>query len=199
VILAFQWLYYNDKVYPLFKRYWVVEYIFVFLPYCFRFLTEKTRLRDSLESIKKDTTSENVNFYFYLTWLTKIFYVWAKHYMGFFLNYLRYLDMATEYHKRCVYLILLSGSFATTISIFLHTLRFKGYISGKTSFSIYVVSYLSTFIGYGMIFSVFFQYQTLFLITITGLVLNLLSNTVFNIYQIFILFYFHFDLIFFVL
>lgn len=60
--------------------------------------------------------------------------MWAKHYIGFFLNYLRFLDLQTENDKYAVYLILLSACFATTFAMFLHTLRFKGYLHPKGIF-----------------------------------------------------------------
>jgi len=137
---------------------------------------------DAINSMKKQ--SPNYNFYFYLTWATKIFYVWAKHYIGFFLNYIRFLNGANEWDRQCVYGILISAAFATTIALFLHTLRFKHYVAGTTSFSIYVVSYLSTFIGYGFVFHVFAQHPMLAFITFIGLILNLVHHRLFDVYQI---------------
>lgn len=194
-LLCFQWLYYNDRVYPLMKGpLWPIEYLFTFLPYCFRFMTAKTRIRDSLNTLK-NKSDKNRSFYFYLTWLTKLFYIWAKHYIGFFLNYLRFVDLATPSDIYWVHLLLIGACFATTISMFLHTLRFKKYLDPRVSFSIYVVSYLSTFVGYAGIFPTFFYFPPLFAIVFVGLVLNMLSNTAFNVYQIGVMFAFHFGLV----
>jgi len=192
LILAFQWLYYNDDLYPYFKKYYVVEYLFVFLPYVFRFLSSKTRMRDSLNNLK-NKTEKNQFFLFYLTWTTKIFYVWAKHYIGFFLNYLRFQGKATAYDQKAIYALLIAASFATTISLFLHTLKFRGYISARTSLGTYVASYMFTFIGYGMVFYVFFQHSTLFFITLAGLIINLLDVNAFNVYQIAVMAAFHYN------
>jgi len=182
-LLGFQWLYYNDRCYPIFKTLWPLECLFVFLPYVFRFLFPKTHMRDSLKSMK-NTTEKNSSYYFYATWLTKIFYVWAKHYIGFFLNYIRYVDKVNEYDQKCVFLLLIAACFATTIAMFLHTLRFKHYLDPVTAFTLYVIGYMSTFIGYGMIFHMFFTSYNLFVITFVGLVLNLVNNDLFNVYQI---------------
>jgi len=190
-LLCFQCLYYNDKVFPILRQLYPIECLFVFLPYVFRFLTAKTRFRDSLDNYK-NTKEENRQFYFYLTWLTKIFYIWAKHYIGFFLNYLRYLDKVNAYDQKCVFGLLICACFATTIAMFLHTLRFKGYVNPRVSFGTYVISYLSTFIGYAMIFHVFFEHTTLFFITLVGLVLNLVHNRAFDVYQFGVLAAFHF-------
>jgi len=35
-ILAFQWLYYNDNVFPYIRKFYIIEILFVFLPYLFR-------------------------------------------------------------------------------------------------------------------------------------------------------------------
>jgi len=194
LLLAFQWLYYNDKIFPFIKEYYVIEYLFVFLPYVFRFLSSKTRMRDSLSNTK-NKTEKNRFFLFYLTWTTKIFYIWAKHYIGFFLNYLRFLDRATAYDQKAIFLLLIAASFATTISLFLHTLKFRGYISARTSLGTYVASYTLTFVGYGMVFYVFFQHSTLFFITLAGLIINLLDLNAFNAYQIAVMMAFHYKLI----
>jgi hypothetical protein len=67
----------------------IVETAFVFLPYfVFRPLFPKTSFRDSLGK-DRNKTDKNRVFFVIVTWITKIFYVWAKHYIGFFLNYAR--------------------------------------------------------------------------------------------------------------
>jgi hypothetical protein len=91
-ILAFQWLYYNDNVLPYIKRFWPVEQIFVFLPYVVRTIFPTAFPRTSFRDSMANQTGEGQTFYYYLTWFTKIFYLWAKHYLGFFLNYLRFFN-----------------------------------------------------------------------------------------------------------
>lgn len=183
-ILAFQWLYFDDRLYPYFKKFWPVEYLFVFLPYVIRTLFPDLFPRTSFRDSMKNQTGEGQTFYYYLTWFTKLFYLWAKHYLGFFLNYYRFLNLATPYDIHCMHLILICSSFATTIAIFLHTLRFKGYINPKTSLVAYVVSYMSTFIGYGFIIHVFPTYPWLCLLCFVGLLINLLDFRAFDVYQI---------------
>jgi len=48
--------------------------------------------------------------------------MWAKHYIGFYLNYIRYFDGYSEEDKKYIYLLQIWSGFATTISMFLHTL-----------------------------------------------------------------------------
>jgi len=171
--------------FPIFKKFYIIEILFVFLPYLFRGTSffPRTSIRTSLANMK-NKSSENFYFYYYLTWLTKFFYVWAKHYIGFFLNYYRFINAATAYDQKCIYLMLISACFATTISLFLHTLRFKRYIKGTTSFGLYVISYLSTFYAYFLILHVFFSQMTLFWICLVGIFLNLYKNKYFDMYQV---------------
>lgn len=54
LILCFQWLYYNENLYPYFQIAWPLEYLFVFLPYVVRTLFPdlfpRTSFRDSLKN-----------------------------------------------------------------------------------------------------------------------------------------------------
>jgi hypothetical protein len=109
--------------------------------------------------------------------------MWAKHYLGFFLNYLRFFNLASKDDIKQIHLILICSSFATTIAIFLHTLRFKGYLNPKVSLAAYVVSYMSTFIGYAMIFHVFFRYPSLSALVMVGLLVNLHHYRTFDVFQ----------------
>ena len=70
----------------------VVEAAFVFLPYFWRPLFPKTALRDSHKHREKNTDPANLDFYAKNTYVIKAFYNFAKHYIGFFLNYVRFLD-----------------------------------------------------------------------------------------------------------
>lgn len=168
----------------MFKAAWPIEYLFVFLPYVIRTLFPNLFPRTSFRDSMDNQSGEGQSFYYYLTWFTKIFYLWAKHYLGFFLNYYRFLDLASGYDIQCMHLILLCSSFATTIAIFLHTLRFKGYIDPKVSLVAYVVSYMSTFIGYGLIIHVFPANPLLCVTVLVGLLINLYSFKLFDVYQI---------------
>ena len=186
-ILCFQWWYYNPTMYPIIKRFYPIEYLFVFLPYVIRSVFPNLFPRTSFRDSMKNQTGSDQVFYFYLTWFTKLFYLWAKHFLGFFLNYFRFFNLADDYDVKCMHLILICSSFATTIAIFLHTLRFKGYLNPKVSLVAYVVSYLSTFIGYYMIFHVFLLYPRLCLVCTAGIFINLWSFDSFDAYQIFIM------------
>ncbi|CAF0913100.1 unnamed protein product [Rotaria sordida] len=184
-ILLFQWLYYSNKFYPLFTSSIIIDNLFVFLPYIARQLWPKTSFRDSLYNSDKNKTEKNKKFFFIVTHITKCFYIWAKHYIGFFLNYIRFfnrVDTEDIYH---IYLLLLFGAFATTISMFLHTLKFKGYLGPKLSFMIYMVSYLATFYSFIQIRNTFIMNIDLTIYVFIGLLLNFTRYQ--HAYQIFLM------------
>ena len=131
-LLLFQWLYMHDryKIFIMNTLPYSLESTLVFLPYAvIRPFFPKTSFRASLSLNDKNKTDKNRNFFIIVTWITKIFYVWAKHYIGFFLNYARFLDRIPAYTIRHIYFMLIMSSAATTISMFLHTL--KVYISSN--------------------------------------------------------------------
>ncbi|KAJ3214097.1 CTP synthase ura7, partial [Clydaea vesicula] len=79
LILLWQWLYFNDQFYIFFKRTFALELLFVFCPYIIRPLWPKTSFRDSM-GFPENKTDRNRKFYAYAIFITKCFYVWAKHY-----------------------------------------------------------------------------------------------------------------------
>lgn len=150
----------------------ILEYLFVFLPYAvLRPLVPKTSFRDSMNN-EKNKTDKNKLFFQIATQVTKAFYLWAKHYIGFFLNYLRFMNKLSETEIYDIHFLLIMSCFATTISMFLHTLKFKGYMGPKLSFSLYMASYLLTFYSFVKIAPVFIKEIDITLITLVGLIIN---------------------------
>lgn len=154
-ILMFQWLYYSDDFFHAIKKSVTGEYLFVFFPYVFRSLVPKSSFRDALND-PRNKSAQNKTFYIVVTWVTKIFYIWAKHYIGYFMNYMRFTNRITPEQQYHMYFLLIFSACATTISMFLHTLKFKGYIGPKTAYLLYMASYLATFYSFIRIGDVFF-------------------------------------------
>lgn len=185
-ILLFQWMYYSPNItFPL-----ILENIFVFLPYVvLRPFTPKTSFRSSNENMNEKTIV-NRNFMLYATNITKIFYVFAKHHLGFYLNYLMFLGLVTDLDRYYVYLMLLFGAFSTTIAVFLHTLKFKKYISSRTSIIIYIASYLCTIYSLVKIL-LLANNMNLEYIILGGVAINFLPLFYQNTYQILVMLYFN--------
>lgn len=116
-LLLFQWLYYSDKFYYYINNSILIDNLIVFLPYIIRQLWPKTHFRDSLQNSGKNKTTSNRNFYIIVTMITKVFYIWAKHYIGYFLNYVRFFNRANTEQIAYIYLLLIYSAFATTISV----------------------------------------------------------------------------------
>jgi len=186
LLLAFQWLYYSDFFYGWIRKSVVIELAFVFLPYLFRPLWPKTRLRDAIKN-EKNKSAQNRTFMLASNYVIKVFYVFAKHYIGYFLNYVRFLDRISPEEQYLVYGLMITSSFATTISIFLHTLKFKGYIGPRTATLVYEASYLVTGYYFLMMFTVFVRSPDLAILTAIGLILNFRSWTVQQIWQMLVI------------
>ncbi|TPX37560.1 hypothetical protein SmJEL517_g00450 [Synchytrium microbalum] len=183
----FQFMYFNDAYYPWIVKSFVVEQCFVFFPYFLRYLWPKTSFRDSVDNTRNRSVAQG-DFFKLAIMVTKIFYVWAKHYIGFFLNYARFLNRIDEYQAACVYQVAIFGASAITISIFLQTLKFKGYIGAKTSFVLYFLSYMGTFYGFAQMFPIFYENMDLTLICAVGTAINFLPTPVQWAYQILLFF-----------
>lgn len=190
-LLLFQWLYYSDFFYSYINKSIIIDNVLVFLPYILRQLWPKTHFRDSLKNSDKNKTAPNRRFYLITTTITKIFYVWAKHYIGYFLNYVRFFDRANPEQIKYIYLLLIFSAFATTISVFLHTLKFKGYIGPRISFIIYMISYLSTFYSFIKIREIFFIHYDLTCYVLIGVILNFQPLHYQHLYQIILLLLFN--------
>lgn len=182
LILMFQWLYLNDKFYRLFRKLIFPEVIFVFFPYLIRTLWPKTSFRDSLGSTRSKTQGNRL-FYHIAIHVTKLFFIFAKHMIGYFLNYARFMNRITETQIYHLYLLEISSAFATTISVFLHTLKFRKMIGPRMSFFIYFTSYMSTFVSLFCILSIFSINRDLVILSLIGLVLNFYTKKVQIMYQ----------------
>ncbi|KAJ3314722.1 hypothetical protein HDV04_005728 [Boothiomyces sp. JEL0838] len=183
LILLWQWVYYDDFFYEMFKETVVFEWAFVFFPYVMRQAWPQTRFRDSLESTN-GKTQKNQFFYQVAIMVTKAFYIWAKHYIGYFLNYARYLNRISPEQTKHIYLMEISSAFATTIAVFLHTLKFRKMIGPRFSFFIYAFAYLSTFYSYYFIFDVFPKNLDLTLLCLGGVAINFASRKWHVLYQV---------------
>lgn len=188
-ILAFQWLYMDQGIYSFLLSHrlfgGLIEALFVFLPYtCIREpFFPKTHFRDSMNN-KENKTDKNQRFYAVFTKLTAVFYLFAKHYIGYMLNYMRFMDLIPADMIYSIHFMLIAAQAATTIAMFLHTLKFKGYISGRLSFILYVISYSLTVVSWVGMRHVIFLSPQLILIALVGLLLNRYHNPTFHVYQI---------------
>lgn len=118
-----------------------IEALFVFFPFQFlRPLFPKTSLSKSLATDKK--TDGNQSFMRATAILTKLFFIFGKHLIGFFLNYCLFTKSIKPDDLFLLSWVGMGGAYNLTIGIFLHTLKFKKYMGMRTSVSLYCFGFL---------------------------------------------------------
>lgn len=119
------------------------------------------------------TTVGNKKFYYYGTIAIKLFYIWGKHFMGFYINYVRFLDDFDDNEMRWIRGLWLINCGTVSQAVFLHTLRFKRLMPPRLAFSLYLVMAYATFVvGYFM-YPIFFRHWKPLAFTSVGLLINL--------------------------
>lgn len=151
----------------------VLEVAFVFFPYAWlRPCFPTTHFSTALGNVETKATQANQWFYFVGTWAIKIFYVWAKHFMGFHINYMRFLGLFSEADMQWVRGLWLLNAGTVSIAVFLHTMRFKKLLPPRTTFSCYLVMAYASFSGLRVLLPGFAQHPKLVAATALGMGLN---------------------------
>jgi hypothetical protein len=150
--------------------------VFCFFPYVFvRTWFPTTRFKDAGTSMA-GRTKINEQFYKIGTNMVKFFYLWAKYFLGFFINWYVYLEKVTPSDMRLIRGLFLLNVGTVSISIFLHTLRFKKVLPAKLTFSIYLAQIYLTFCAIPSAYSMFSAHPRLGALTLAGLVCNMTRN-----------------------
>jgi len=174
-LLLFQAMYYDPYFYEMLKMMVIPEIVMVFLPYMvIRPFVPKTSFRTSIYNLK-DKTEGNREFYYYSIIVTKTFYIFAKHFLGHYYNYVRYDDRMSEDQVYWIKLMNIFAGLATTVSIFLHTLKFKKYIGPRASMLGYIASYMATFYAVFKTLPTIIGTGDIVLLTLGGIAINFLS------------------------
>lgn len=118
-------------------------------------------------------SERNAQFYRVGTMLVKIFYLWGKYFLGFMLNWVIYLGLATDRDMRFVRGLFLTNVGTMSISVFLHTLRFKKALPPTLTFSIYLMQIYGTFLALPYSYDMFSSHKRLLALTTLGLVVNM--------------------------
>jgi len=174
-LLAFQQIYYDDRFSkPSFRRTPLLGLLFALLPYM-PFIRPRwpvSSIGGSQNDEKGARKPQDNGLYRTSTLATKGFYIFAKHYIGSSLNYMRYLDWIGPREQRVMHGLLFGGGWGTTHAMFIHTLRFKGNISGRTAALAYQAS-IPWMIGcFGHLLSMMLEHLDGFATASVGLLLN---------------------------
>jgi hypothetical protein len=116
-----------------------IEIAFVFWPYIlvrpFFPITQFSKAGTT----HKGRSEENARFYQIGTTMVKIFYLWAKYFLGFFMNFVVFLNLFTADQWKFQQGMFLLNEGTVSIAVFLHTLRFKKVLPAKLTFSLYLM------------------------------------------------------------
>ncbi|CAD7954388.1 unnamed protein product [Amoebophrya sp. A120] len=165
----------NNSFKPVFQRvfFFLLEPIFVFFVFYFRSVFwPVSRIRNAVKNAK-NKSPENAWSLTASAYAIKVFYLFAKHFVSYFPNYLIFLGRITEEDRYLLYGIQVIGAYACTISIFIHTLKFKNYIGPMTAMVAYDVIIPGYFYLYWNMRHVLLRNYDLFVICGISLVLNL--------------------------
>jgi len=150
--------------------------LFCFFPYVFvRTWFPITRFKDAGTSMA-GRSRVNERFYQIGTAMVKFFYLWAKYFLGFFINWYVYLEKVTPTDMKLIRGLFLLNVGTVSISIFLHTLRFKKILPAKITFSIYLAQIYATFSAIPSAYIMFSAHPRLGALTFAGLVSNMTRN-----------------------
>ncbi len=179
LITVFASLYYFDPARSILQSTFagrVIESIFVFWPFVLvRQWFPTTRFSDA-GSGSKSRTKKNELFYDIGTKMVKFFYLWAKYFLGFYINFLCFLDKLNGEDMRMVRGLFILNLGTISISVFLHTLRFKKVLSPKVTFSFYMVQIYLTFYGIPFFCRLFVAHKKLGGLIFLGLLCNMTRN-----------------------
>lgn len=172
-LLAFQALYLYQKW--IFTWFPPLEALLVFFPYyTIRKAFPRTRLRDSISN-DKEKTDGNRRFLTIQTWTSKIFMIFGKHISGYLINYLIFLDAIPSHHFRTLRFQFILGGWGTTIAVFLHTLKFKGYIGPRVAILAYTGVFPIFYILYLSLYDLMFAELTVTALAVIGIYVNFKS------------------------
>lgn len=169
-LLFFQALYFTFR--PLPRALLPLEIVLVFFPYhVIRPLFPKTSFRRSYGN-EREQTEKNTAFLSLLARITKTFYVIAKHFNGYFINYLIFLGLLSGAQDRLMYFLFLLGGWGTTIAMFLQTLKIRKYITPQTALLAYMAVFPFACVCYAMLVGVTFHHAWITAMVLVGVAAN---------------------------
>ncbi|KAI6652340.1 hypothetical protein LOD99_7354 [Oopsacas minuta] len=184
-LIVFQSLY---CYYPeLFHAFPIVEVIFVFLPYfVIRPFFPKTSFRQSLSKTYGGEVSDRNKFFIYANvYFVKVFYIAGKHISGYYINYLLYTNNIPGSYDRTMRLLFLLAGWGATIAVFLHTLKFKHYLSARMAMLLYTGSFPLFYAAYASLYQLALLQPIILLICAVGILINFMPVYVQVLYQCF--------------
>ncbi|CAB9504091.1 expressed unknown protein [Seminavis robusta] len=155
----------------------LAELLYVFFPYVLiRPFFPLTSFSKSTSRQKNSRSSDLERFYQIGTRMVKIFYLWAKYFLGFHIQYMIYLDLIEPQNMKIVHGVFLLNLGTCSLGVFLHTLRFKKILPPLFTFSLYLFLIYATFSAVPYVLNLFVMHPKLCLVTLAGFLLNFTRN-----------------------
>jgi hypothetical protein len=179
VMAVFGSIYYNENARVVLRSNLggrIIESIYVFWPFIvIRPWYPITQFSNAGQTYKGRTV-KNQRFYEVATLMVKFFYLWAKYFLGFFMNFMIFLDLVKEEHWQFMHGMLLLNTGTVSLAIFLHTLRFKKVLPAKFTMSLYLAQIYLTFLAVPIIIQMFVSHPKLCAVCFAGLLGNATRN-----------------------
>ncbi|KAL7571400.1 hypothetical protein ACA910_007705 [Epithemia clementina (nom. ined.)] len=176
MLAVFGSLYYHDECRAALRSSWpgrVLEYVYTFYPYVLvRPLFPTTRFKDAGYT-HKGRSATYQKYYEIATILVKIFFLFAKYFLGFYSLFLIFLDLPTESDWRLLRGCSLLNIGTLSIAIFLHTLRYRRIFPGVMTFSIYLGMIYANIVGVPFVYKIYASHPKLFALCLVGLFCNM--------------------------
>ena len=118
-------------------------------------------------------SQKNELFYTIGTKMIKIFYLWAKYFLGFYINFLCFLNKVDGEDMKFIRGLFLLNLGTVSISVFLHTLRFKKVLSPRLTFTLYLVQIYLTFGAIPFFCRMFMRHKALGMLVLLGMLCNM--------------------------
>lgn len=151
----------------------VLEFVYVFFPYIIiRLFFPITRFSNA-GTTRNGRSDKNQRFYEIATTGVKIFFLWAKYFLGFYVNFLVFLDKMTPKNWQFLHGMFLLNVGTVSLAMFLHTLRFRKVLPAKFTFSLYLVQIYATFSAIPMAWDMFVAHPKLCALAFSGILANM--------------------------
>lgn len=179
VFCLFGAVYYNNELRPVLQSNLggrLMEYTFVFYPFVLvRPWFPTTRLADA-GTKKQNRSAQYEKFYRIGTTMIKIFYLWAKYFLGFQINFMIFLGLIKPENMRFVQGVHLLNTGTVAIAMFLHTLRFRKILPARFTFGFYIAQIYATFTALPYAIDTFMSHPKLAALSFLGLLCNMTRN-----------------------
>lgn len=183
ILTTFSSLYYFPKFYSFFKTNLlgqILEIIMVFFPFfMIRPFFPKTLLRNAIGNGDKISTQDHQFFYILSNWAIKFCVLFGKHYVGYFINTVRFIGGFQEIEiEKLLQFMMLANTGTVSISTFLHTLKFKNKLSPRASMCIYLMILYTPAIAIYQLIPYSFEYHKLLIIFTFSLFINFMNYSI---------------------